>query len=155
MGGGSWLIVRLDVCRESTRERVWMTETKAFLSAMWRILCCSQGTTKMQITLLTHCSDIQYQYTHHIVELVFWGGVTSGAGSGSGSIFLFWQFLMLAFCPDLWGKFCADHGVGASLYRVCSALSLEQHFYFFCQCTCCSHLFYHLFANVMHSKPKK
>jgi len=24
---------------------------------------------------------------------------------------------MLAFCPDLWGKFCADHGVGASLYR--------------------------------------
>jgi hypothetical protein len=56
--------------------------------------------------------------------------VTSGAGSGSGSIFLFWQFLMLAFCPDLWGKFCADHGVGASFYRVCSALSVEQHFFF-------------------------
>jgi hypothetical protein len=152
-----WVValVQLDLCRESMRQRVWMTEMKAFLSAMWRILCFSQGTTMMQIILLTHCTDIHYQYTHNIVELVFWVGVTSGAGSGCRSFVFFLQFHLLAFCPDLWEKFCADHGIGASLYRVCSALSLEQHIICFCQCPCCSHLFYHLFANVMHSKPKR
>jgi hypothetical protein len=86
-----WVValVRLDLCRERMRQRVWMTEMKAFLSAMWRILCCSQGTTMMQIILLTHRTNIHYQYTHHIVELVFWAGVTSGVGSGCCSIGFF------------------------------------------------------------------